>query len=151
VLLEAVDMYVVPPAFWGAYIDHVLSALPDPQGHHFLLKPHPAASPASLEATVRRCAELGLSFTLMTDPKEMGIAAEVLFAAYADRTDHVFCLFSSACFYLSRLYRSPHITYHYSTSWMERWTGQAPPMYKRHFAALKPLIEQVFAERCVPY
>ncbi len=151
VLLEAVDMYEVPHSFWAAYIDHVLSALPDHRSHHFLFKPHPAASTASLEATVRRCTELGLSFTLMTDPKQMGIAAEVLFAAYADRTDHVFCLFSSACFYLSRLYPSPHIAYHYSTSWMERWTGNAPPMYRRHFAALKPLIEQVFAERCVPY
>lgn len=151
VLLEAVDMYVVPPTFWGAYIDHVLSALPGPERYHFLLKPHPAASASSLAATVLRFKELGLSFTLMDHPRLKGIAAEVLFAAYCDRTDHVFCLFSSACFYLSRLYRAPHITYHYSTTWMERWTGNAPPMYKRHFAALQPLITEVFAERCVPY
>lgn len=151
VLLEAVDMYMVPQAFWGAYIDHIISTLPGSERFHFLLKPHPAASATSLAATVHRCSELGLSFTLLDDPRHMGIAAEVLFAAYADRTDHVFCLFSSACFYLSQLYRSPHITFHYSTTWMEQWTGKAPPMYKRHFAALKPLIEQVFAERCVPY
>lgn len=151
ILLEAVDMYEVPHEFWGAYIDHVLSNLPDPLDHHFILKPHPIASTPSLEVTIQHCTERGLSFTMMDDPRFKGIAAEVLFAAHAASVRHVFCLFSSACFYLSQLYKDPRITYHYSTDFMDKWTGNAPPMYKRHFAALKPLIEEVFAERCVPY
>lgn len=151
VLLEAVDMYEVPQAFWGAYIDRVLAALPDPVRYHFLLKPHPSASATSLAATIERCKERGLSFTLMDDPLHKGMAAEVLFAEHMERTEHVFCLFSSACFYLSQLYRDRRIIYHYSTDFMDKWTGNAPPMYKRHFGALKPLISEVFAERCVPY
>ena len=144
-------MYQVPGAFWGAYIDGILNAISDSSGIHFLLKPHPSASAVSLAATLARCRERGISFTLMDDPLHKGVAAEVLFAEHAARTEHVFCLFSSACFYLSMLYPAMGITFHYSTERMERWTANAPPMYKRHFEALKPLIRGVFAERCVPY
>lgn len=150
VLLEAVDMYEVPMGFWGAYIDHILGAL-DHGDYHFLLKPHPSASRISLDATVSHCRSRGLSFTLLDEAWQMSIAAEVLFAELAPRTQHVFCLFSSACFYLSQLYQEEHICYHYSTSFIAKWIDNAPPMYKRHFAALVPLIEEVFAERCLPY
>ena len=151
VLLEAVDMYEVPEQFWGAYIDHLIGALDHPERYHYLLKPHPTQSAVSFRATEARFRGLGLSYTLLDDPADRGIAAEVLFARWSASTEHVFCLFSSACFYLSQLYRDPHITYHYSTTFMEKWTGNAPPMFKRHFDALKPLIEEVFAERCQPY
>lgn len=151
VLLEAVDMYEVPDAFWGAYIDHVLAVLDEPQRFHFLLKPHPIASAGSLRATEAHCERLGLSYELLDAGWQRGIAAEVLFAQWTERTHHVFCLFSSACFYLSQLYRQSHITYHCSPDFMDRWTGQAPPMYKRHFEGLKPLIKEVFSERCIPY
>lgn len=151
ILLEAVDMYEVPTSFWGAYIDHILSALPEPGRYHFLLKPHPVASSSSLKTTVAHCSKRGIDFTLLDEPWQKSIAAEILFAQWAERTEHVFCLFSSACFYLSQLYRDPRITYHYSTDFMDRWTDNAPPMYKRHFEGLKPLIKEVFSERCQPY
>lgn len=151
ILLEAVDMYQVPEEFWGAYIDHVLATLDRPERFHFLLKPHPSASPLSLALTEEHCRSRGLSCSLLDAPLQASIAAEVLFARWADRTEHVFCLFSSACFYLARLFPTPRTRYHYSITFMERWTGNAPPMYKRHFEALKPLIEEVFAERCEPY
>ena len=151
ILLEAVDMYEVPHAFWPAYIDHVLSTLKDPARFHFLLKPHPISSEISIRATLDHCQRIGLSCSILDEPWQKSIAAEVMFAQWADRTEHVFCLFSSACFYLSQFYRNPRITYHYSTAFMNKWTSNAPPMYKRHFAALVPLIKEVFAERCKPY
>lgn len=151
VLLEAVDMYEVPQAFYAGYIDRILGAISGPERYHFVLKPHPAQSARSIATTRARSDESGLSYTVLDDPNDRGIAAEILFARFAERTEHVFCLFSSACFYLSQLYRSPHITYHYSTEHMDRWTVNAPPMYKRHFEALKPLIREVFSERCQPY
>jgi hypothetical protein len=151
VLLEMVDMYNVSDRFWGAYIDHVLHALVDSSQYHFLLKPHPSASASSLRLTTERCKDRGLSFTLLNEPWQMSMAAEILFAHYADRTDHVFCLFSSACFYLSQLYRDDHIKYHYSTDFMDRWISRAPAMFMRHYEGLRPLIKEVFSERCEPY
>lgn len=151
VLVESVEMYEVPDAFWSAYIDHVLSKLGDTAPFHFLLKPHPAADPASLRRTMEHCQARGLSFTLLDAPLHKSMAAEVLFMQWAGRTEHVFCLFSSACFYLSKLHPDPRITYHFSSAFMDRWTGNAPPMYKQHFEALKPLIAEVFSENCSPY
>jgi hypothetical protein len=150
-LLEAVDMYNVPDAFWGRYIRHVIAALPDPDRYVVVLKPHHMQSQRSLDLTLKACDEAGIAYELIHSPGSTGVSAEVLFSVLADRTEHVFCLFSSACFYLSKLYPHPQITYHYSTTFMEQWTSAAPPMYKRHFAALKPLIEEVFAARCQPY
>ena len=151
ILLEAVDMYQVPSSFWGAYIDHVLAAIEEPRRYHFLLKPHPSQSPISLQMTLARCSERGISFTVLDAPEHQGIAAEILFARWSDRTEHVFCLVSTACFYLSQLYRDPRIKYHYSTTFFERWTGDAPPQFKRLFSEMKPLITKVLAERCQPY
>lgn len=151
ILLEALDMYEVPTAFWGAYIEHIVNALPHPLQFHFILKPHPSQSTLSLKFTDTRCKELGLSYTLMDNIADTSIAAEIDFAQYAANTRHVFCLVSSACFYLSQLYRSTRTEFHYSTEFMEKWIGSAPPQFKRLFAEMKPLIKEVLAERCVPY
>lgn len=151
VLLENMEMYEVDQRFWAAYIDAVLNTLGNTAGYHFILKPHPSQSRRSIELTLDHCERNGLSFTLMDNNGSQGASAEVLFTAIAGDVRHVFCLFSSACFYLSVLYPLDHITYHYSITFTERWIGNAPPMYKRHFRALEPLITEVFAARCLPY
>lgn len=151
ILLESVELYEVPRRFWAAYIDHVLGALADPQRYHFLLKPHPRASKEALHCTEEHCRALGLSFSLLDEPWQKNMAMEVLFHHWADRTEHVFCLFSSACFYLSQLYPDPHIRYHSSIDFMDAFIGKAPPLFKQQFQAVKPLVKEVFSERCLPY
>lgn len=151
ILMEALDMYNVPSAFWSAYIDHVLTVLSDPHGFHFLLKPHPSQSATSISLTKARLDALGLCYTLLDHGAQKSIAVEVLFSAWAERTQHVFCLVSTGCFYLSQLYQDPKITYHYSTSFMARWMKYAPPQYTALFKEMVPLIEHVLAARCLPY
>lgn len=151
ILLEALDMYNVPSGFWGAYIEHVLSVLPDHRSFHFLLKAHPSQSATSLAFTKKRCDELGLSYTILVDGAQKSIAVEILFSAWMERARHVFCLVSTGCFYLSQWYRNETITYHYSTAFLARWIGNAPPQYKELFREMVPLIENVLAERCQPY
>lgn len=151
VLLESVEVYEVPRRFWAAYIDHVLSALDDPHRYHFLLKPHPRASAEALRCTEDHYRALGLSFSLLDEPWQKNMAIEVLFARWADRTEHVFCLFSSACFYLSQLYMAPGIAYHSSIDFMDAFIGNAPPLFRRQLEAVKPLVKEVFSERCLPY
>lgn len=151
ILLEAVDMYEVPESFWTAYIDHILTQINTPSNFHYLLKTHPVQSQVSIEKTEAHLRKLGLSYTLLAEDKISSASAEVLFEMWADQTRHVFCLFSSGCFYLSQLYRGYDIQFWYSTEFMSRYIGNAPPQYKAHFEGLRPLIEQVFAERCKPY
>ncbi len=151
ILLEAVDMYEVPESFWTAYIDHILAQVDVPSDFHYLLKTHPIQSQVSIEKTEAHFRKLGFSYTLLADDRMSSASAEVLFEIWADQTRHVFCLFSSGCFYLSQLYRDRDIQFWYSTEFMSRFIGNAPPQYKIHFEGLRPLIEQVFAERCKPY
>lgn len=151
ILLEALDMYHVSDAIWGAYIEHVLGALSEPGRYRYVLKPHPRQSSSSLERTRERCTALGLDHLVLDPGTDAAIAVEVDFARWAGRVEHVFCLVSTGCFYLSQLYQDPRITYHYSTSFFQRWIGNAPPQYKRLFERMKPLIAEVLSERCVPY
>jgi hypothetical protein len=150
-LLEAVDMYNVDDSFWTAYIDHILKELKDPGSYHFLLKPHPMHSKHSIEKTEQYFGKLGLDYSILGGENYSSAAAEVLFSRWEDRTEHVFCLFSSSCFYLSQLYCNPKIRYYYSTEFMSRYIDNAPPQYYKLYVEIRPLIEQVFAERCKPY
>lgn len=143
-------MYQVPDHFWGAYMDRIIEDVGDARDHLFVLKPHPRQSGFSIERTLQRLNERSVRHHLLTDA-HVGIAAEVSFAPWAPHVSHVYALVSTACFYLSVLYPNDGITYHYSTSFLEEHINAAPPMYKRLFDRMKPLIEQVFAERCVPY
>ena len=150
-LLEAVDMYHVDDSFWTAYIEHILKELKDPERYHFLLKPHPMHSKHSIEKTEGYFKKLGLEYSILGGEKYSSAAAEVLFSRWENQTEYVFCLFSSSCFYLSQLYLNTNIRYYYSTGFMSRYIGNAPPQYYKLYVEIRPLIEQVFAERCKPY
>jgi hypothetical protein len=151
ILMEAVDMYNVDESFWVAYMDHILQKVPSPNEYHFLLKPHPVQSQFSITATEEHFKKLGLQYTMLSPNKYGSASAEILFESYSDKTRHVFCLFSSACFYLSQLYKHKKIEFWYSTEFMSRHTGNAPSQFKHHFDGLCPIIEDVFSENCKPY
>ncbi|HLG39299.1 MAG TPA: hypothetical protein VI461_06510 [Chitinophagaceae bacterium] len=151
ILLEAVDMYNVPESFWTDYLDHILEQLDSPQRFHFLLKTHPVQSKISVVISEFFFQDKNLEYTLLADDKLSSASAEVLFNLWFPNTEHVFCLFSSGCFYLSQLYKDKPITFWYSTEFFSRYIKNAPPQYKIHFEEIRPLIEQVFAERCKSY
>jgi hypothetical protein len=151
ILLEAVDMYNVPSNFWTDYLDHIIQQLDAPQSFHFLIKTHPAQSKISISLSEQFFAKRNFEYSLLVDGKLSSASAEVLFRLYSDRVKHVFCLFSSGCFYLSQLYQTTDITFWYSAEFFSRYIDNAPPQYKVHFNGLRPLIENVFAERCRKY
>lgn len=151
ILLEAVDMYNVTSEFWSAYMNHIVKQLPDADTYHYLLKPHPIQSQESLEHTLAWFNQNKFSHTLLGGEALSCISAEVAFQRWSHQTKHVFCLFSSACFYLSQLYSEQGITFWYSTSFMSKHISKAPPQYKTHYNGLVPLIEEVFSERCTAY
>jgi len=151
VLLEAVDMYNVDDSFWTAYLEHILKEIPNPNDYFFLLKPHPMHSKHSIEKTEAYFRKQGLEYALLGNEKLSSAAAEVLFSRWEKNTEYVFCLFSSGCFYLSQLYRDPRIKYYYSTEFMSRYIDNAPPEYYKLYLEMRPIIDQVLAERCRPY
>lgn len=151
ILLEAVDMYNVPVNFWKEYLEHITKQIASPGQYHYLLKTHPIQSGISIAHSETYFKEKNYTYTLLAGEKLSSVSAEVLFNQWADRTRHVFCLFSSGCFYLSKLYSNKNIQFWYSTEFMARYIRNAPPQYKKHFEGLRPIIENVFAENCKPY
>ncbi len=151
VLLEAVDMYQVNYSFWTEYLDQIFSQLETPGKYHYLLKPHPMQSEASLIATKKHLEDLGYSYTLLNHPTLINASAEVIFSFWKDKTEHVFCLFSSGCFYLSKLYAGEKIKFWYSTAFMSKHLGNAPPQFYKSFTESRKMIEEVFAENCIPF
>lgn len=151
ILLEAVDMYEVREEFWTAYIDHILTKVNTPEKYHFILKLHPMHSKHSLVRTEDYFRKLSLEFSVLGNEKLSSASAEVLFSKWAKNTEHVFCLFSSGCFYLSQLYDGLNIKFWYSTEFFSHYIENAPPQYKNLFVEIKPLLDEVLAEKCTAY
>ena len=150
-LLEAVDMYNVEDQFWTDYLDHILKELDNPGEYFFLLKPHPMHSKHSIEKTENYFKKIGLDYFILRNENLSSASAEILFSRWKDNTEYVFCLFSSSCFYLSQLYSGSKIKFYYSTAFMSKYISNAPPQYYKLFVEIRPLIEQVFAEKCQSY
>ncbi|HTL80364.1 MAG TPA: hypothetical protein VL651_01595, partial [Bacteroidia bacterium] len=151
ILLEAVDMYEVREEFWTNYIDHILKKINSPKDHHFILKLHPMHSKHSLVKTENYFRKLGLEFSVLGDEIMSSASAEVVFSHYADHTTDVFCLFSSSCFYLSQLYSDKGIRFWYSTNFFMDYIENAPPQYHKLYVEIKPILDNVMAEKCSSY
>lgn len=148
VVMESVEMYNVKPSFPVDYMKRVLQTIPDPSRFHYILKPHPMQSQESISATVRHFQSLGYSFTLLNQASLSNASAEILFSTWKKNIEHVFCLFSAAGFYLSELYAGSATSFWYSTEFMSKHIDNAPRQYKDAFNKARPLIEEVFAEKC---
>ncbi len=151
ILLEAVDMYNVKSAFWSDYLDHIFLQLEKPKQYHYLLKPHPMQSAESMVATTKHLDSLGYSYSILDESQLINTSAEVLFSIWEKQTRHVFCLFSSGCYYLSQLYTGTNIQYWYSTEFLSHYISNAPPQFKKMFVEIRPIIEEVLTEKCKSY
>lgn len=151
VVLEALDMYYVKPSFWGEYMDRIFAQLPDPAHFHYLLKPHPMQSEESLTATIKHFDAKGYHYTLLNQSSTSMVCAEVLFTLWKKKIEHVFCLFSAACFYPSLLYANEKIKFWYSIEFMTKNIDRAPPYIQADYLKTLPLLEEVFAANCTSY
>lgn len=151
VLLEAVDIYNVSILFWKEYLANICRQLNNPGQYHYILKAHPLQSHLSMKLSAEFFTEKGFDFLLLENDAYCGLSAEVMFEKWAHQTQHVFCLFSSGCFYLSQLYPDMGIQFWYSTDFMSKYLDNSPQQFKKHFEGLRPMIEEVFATKCTPY
>lgn len=151
IILEAVDMYNVNTNFWTDYLVHIVERLDNASKYHYLVKPHPIQSEVSLKKTTDWFNEKKLNYNILDGDFLSCISIEIIFQHWLHQTEHVFCLFSSSCFYLSQLYKDSKIKFWYSTTFMSKYIENAPPQYQQHFNGLIPLIEEVFSENCTAY
>jgi hypothetical protein len=148
ILMESVEMYNVKQTFWTDYLEKCLAQIQNPEKYFYFVKPHPVQSIESIEITKSFFKKRKLKYSLLQQPALTSTSVEVLFPLMKKNTSHVFALFSSSLFYLSKLYPEQHITYHYSYEFMEKHISNAPEQYKQHFLGLEDLIKNVFSGNC---
>ncbi|CAN5371246.1 hypothetical protein BH09BAC5_BH09BAC5_22090 [soil metagenome] len=151
ILLESVEIYNVNIRFHQEYMDRIFAQLDSPGSYHYILKPHPMQSSESIKIITEHLEFSGFSYTLLNENYMGSISAEVLFSIFENRVRHVFCLFSAAGFYLSKLYSDKGIKFWYSTDFMRQNLGKAPLQFSNDFHKALPLIENVMAGNCQKY
>ena len=148
ILLESVHVYNVDEIYWTSYIDHILKQIDNPSQYHFLLKPHPTHSKYHLAITMNYFSGLGFTYDLLGNDELTSASAEVLFGLWANQTRHVFCIFSSSCYYLSEFYKNEETTFWHSTEFLSRHIGNAPKQFHKLFVEIRPMVENVFTQNC---
>ena len=128
ILLENVHVYNVPDNYWTDYLDLCISQISNPEEFTFILKPHQIQSPRSLEMSKDHMINTRKLNTLVIDSNNSSnYCVEVLYSLWQNKATHVFTVFSSGVFYISKLYVSNHTKYYYAYDFFKEYTHNSLP------------------------
>ena len=149
ILMESVQIYNVPDTFWTDYLDLCLSQISNPAEYTFILKPHPMQSLGSIDISKNYMLNTRQLKTLVIEGNHsINYSVEVLYSLWRDNAHFVFSVFSSALFYIAKLYGSQTIKYFYAYDFFKKYIDDAPPQYTSYFKGLESLTKEMFAENC---
>ncbi len=150
ILLENMQVYNVPENFYTDYLDLCVAQIARPEEYTFILKPHPGQSFRSIEISKEHMLNKLKLKTMVTETSNsISYSVEVLFTLWKDKTEHVFCVFSSALFYIAKLYRNDQTKYYYAYNFFKKYIKNAPPQIASNYYAFEELLENVFTENCI--
>lgn len=148
-LLQNLEMYQVKANFWGLYLDRCLRHLEIPDEYTFLIKPHPNQSYETLREITDFFKTGKVKHKVLSDAAAAQMSIELAFSLLREKVYYVFSPFSSAVFYLSRLYPQKHTAYCYSYQWFKNeHLEKAPPQFRSLFLSAEELIRDVFSANC---
>jgi hypothetical protein len=150
ILMENVQIYNVPDTFWTDYLDLCIAQVDNPNEYTFILKPHPTQSLKSIEISKHYILNTCKLKALVIENKHaVNYSVEVLYSLWQDNTHYVFSVFSSALYYISKLYGNETTKYYYAYDFFKKYIGDAPPQFSSYFIDLEDLLRNVFSENCV--
>jgi hypothetical protein len=150
ILMENVQIYNVPDNFWTDYLDLCIEQIDTPEEYTFILKPHPGQSFKSIEISKEHMLTTRKLKTLVTESNSsISYSVEVLYSLWQQNTEHVFSLFSSGLFYISKLYRSDKAKYYYAYDFFKEYIKNAPPQISANYINFESLLKGVFTENCI--
>jgi hypothetical protein len=150
ILMENVQIYNVPDTFWTDYLDLCIAQVDNPNEYTFILKPHPTQSLKSIEISKHYILNTCKLKALVIENKHaVNYSVEVLYSLWQDNTHYVFSVFSSALYYISKLYGNETTKYYYAYDFFKKYIGDAPPQFSSYFIDLDDLLRNVFSENCV--
>lgn len=148
-LLQNLEMYQVDKDFWTLYIDRCLRQVANPEEYTFLIKPHPHQSSSTLLAIGDYLSAKKIKYKVLADAASAQMSIELAFSLLQQKVHYVFSPFSSAVFYLSRLFPLKPTVYYHSYEWFKREHLQkAPPQFRKLFLSAEELIKGVFSANC---
>ena len=146
---QALAQFQVDTAYWDHFFTLCLNYIENPETAVFLLKPHPRQEPHVLVQMKHFFERKGLEIIIWEDPEVKSLNLEILFDALKEQVTHVFTPFSSALFYLSKLYPDRGIGFHYSLDSLSDFTQHTPDLYKKRWQSLRPYLKQVFGKNTI--
>lgn len=150
ILLEGVEIYHVPDNFWTDYLDLCMSKVGNPHEYTFILKPHPAQSFRAIELSKKHMQNHYKVKTLvMENSYSVNYSVEVFYSLWNDSTDYVFAVFSSAVYYVSKIYANKQTKYFYAIDFLKGYTKHAPAQFLYLFNGIEDLVKNVLSENCV--
>lgn len=146
---QALAQFQVDVAYWDHFFSLCLSYIENPEACLFLLKPHPRQEPHVLIQMKHYFERKGLEVIIWDDPEVKSLNLEILFDTLKDQVTHVFTPFSSALFYLSKLYPDQKIGFYYSLDSLSSFTQNTPDLYKKRWQRLRSYLKQVFGKHTI--
>lgn len=148
VLLQNVEFFGIDPAIQLTFLDSIFTEM-GAGDYYFILKPHPRQS-AEVIAFIKNYLDAkGVAYYLLDAEELKSINIEIIFAAWQEKITAVFTMFSSALFYLSKLFPSNEIRFFYNYEILRREIDTFTPNFREEYLACAGLIEHVFAENCI--
>jgi hypothetical protein len=150
ILLESVEIYNVPDAFWTDYLDLCIAQISSPTEYTFILKPHHLQSLRAIEISKNYMLHtLKLNALVIESNHSLNYSVEILYVLWQDKTHYVFSVFSSALYYIAKLYANEKTTYYYAYDFFRKYMDNAPKQFSTYFNELEGLIREVFSENCI--
>lgn len=143
ILLQPFEQFLIQDGYWIDFIDACLAH--SAQDAHWIIKPHPRQSEAVINRILKLMKERNLTYTMMTQPDLKYVNIEILFHFFGERIENVFSSFSSASFYLPRLYPKIDFNSYFDFSLVQIHQSRTPELYKRHWQQMEALVADVFS------
>jgi hypothetical protein len=150
ILLESVEIYNVPDNFWTDYLDLCLSQISNPSEYTFILKPHHLQSLKAIEISKNYMLHTRKLNTLVIESNHsLNYSVEILYALWQNNTHYVFSVFSSALYYIAKLYGTEKTTYYYAYDFFRKYIDDAPKQFIYIYNGIEDIIKNVLAENCI--
>ena len=150
ILMESVQIYNVPDNFWTDYLDLCLSQINNPAEYTFILKPHPMQSLDSISISKNYMLHTQKLKTLVIEGNHsINYSVEVLYSLWKDNTHFVFSVFSSALYYISKLYGNEKATYYYAYDFFKKYISDAPVQFVNIYEGIEDVVKNVLTENCL--
>lgn len=147
VMQPAEIMNVNDKDFWTGFLRKCISVTGKAENICYIVKPHPYQSKDAVKAVQEFFTAHKIDF-IIPPSSFISTSIEISFSQWEKQVDFVFSPYSSAVFYLSKLYPSGQRCYYYDFDYMKDHLVNAPEHFRLLFLQTEPLIREVFAESC---